>query len=68
MLTNFSLILGPFILPEVLDFSNLKTCDIINSGKLREPVLSDSISQVLRRLSCLDKNQTYHQAQKPEVS
>ena len=39
----------------VQDFSNLKTCDIINSGRSGEPVLSD-------------RNQTYHQVQKPMVS
>lgn len=36
MLTNSSLILNPFILPEVKDFSNLKPYDIINSGKLSQ--------------------------------
>jgi hypothetical protein len=35
-----------FILPEGIDFSKLKNCDIIDSGRLSKPVLSDSISQV----------------------
>ncbi len=55
MRTTFSLVLILFILPEVKDFSNLKTCDIINSSRSGESVLSDSISQALGRLSYLDK-------------
>jgi len=47
MLTYSSLILDPFILPEVKDFSNLKPCDIFNSGRLSEPDISDSVSQCL---------------------
>ena len=36
--------------PSGKDFSNLKTCDNINSGKLSEPVITDSISQALEML------------------
>ena len=43
-----------FILPEVNDFSNLKTCDIINSATSSKPVLSDSLSQVLKTMWYLD--------------
>ena len=46
-------ILNPFILPEVKDFINLKYCDNINSGASSEPVISDSLSQFLGRLSYL---------------
>jgi len=43
MLINSSPILILFILPEMKDFSNLKPCDIINYGWLREPEISDSV-------------------------
>jgi hypothetical protein len=36
--------------PSGKDFNNRKTCDIINSDAPSEPVLSDSLSQVLGRL------------------
>jgi len=45
MLTNCSLVLILFILPEVEDFSNLKPCDILSPGRSSESVLSDSLSQ-----------------------
>jgi hypothetical protein len=32
------------------DFSNLKTCDNMNSDVSSEPVLSDSLSQVLKTM------------------
>ncbi len=63
MLTNSSLILGLFILPEVKDFNNLKICDILTSDKLSEPEISDSISVVHPTVCYLDRNQTYHQVQ-----
>ena len=47
MLTNSSLSLNLSMLPEVKDFSNLKPCDILNSGKLSEPEISDSVSLCL---------------------
>jgi hypothetical protein len=40
--------------PLCKDFNNLKTCDNINSGASSEPVLSDSLSQVLETLCYLD--------------
>ena len=47
MLTNSSLILILFILPEVKDFTNLKPCDILNLGGLSDPEIYDSVSQCL---------------------
>jgi hypothetical protein len=44
--TSFSLILSPFLIPEVKDFNNIKRCDILNSDKLSEPEISDSVSQI----------------------
>ena len=35
------------------DFNNLKTCDNINSGASSEPVISDSLSQVLETMCYL---------------
>ena len=46
MLTYSSLIFDPFNLPEVKDFSNLKPCDILNSGRLNEPEISDSVYEL----------------------
>ena len=43
MRSNPSLILILFILPEVKDFSNLKPCDIIDSGRLIEPGISETL-------------------------
>jgi hypothetical protein len=40
--------------PSGKDFSNLKTCDNMNSDASSEPVLSDSIAQILGGLSYLD--------------
>lgn len=50
MLINSSLISALFIFPEVKHTSKLKNCDIINSAKSSEPVLSDSLSQILSLL------------------
>jgi len=56
------------ILPEVKDFSNLKTCDIINSGRLSKPVLSDSLSQVLETLRYLDAIAGFQANQKTDIT
>ena len=53
MLTNSRLILTLFILPEVKDTSNPRSCDIINSDRLSDPEISNSVSQYLMLLDWL---------------
>jgi hypothetical protein len=50
------------------DFSNLKTCDNINSGASSEPVLSDSLSQVLETLRYLDAIAGFQANQKTDIT
>ena len=46
MRNSSSLISTLFILPEVKDFSKLKDYDIINSGRLSEAEISDSLYEL----------------------
>ena len=49
-LNNMVGFLWDMAVPSGKDFSNLKTCDIINSGRSSEPVITDSISLALGKI------------------
>jgi hypothetical protein len=50
MLNDSRIFQGLDILPEVKHISKPKSCDIINSGRLSKPVITDSLSQVLETM------------------
>jgi hypothetical protein len=55
----------PVILPESKDFSKPRSCDIINSGRLSKPVISDSISQMWHMFWYIE---SIHNMRKPVIS